>query len=368
MVVSRYFRSKEDELEFMFKIQKIVDFPHDNNYEKEDIENYYMRVTRITNEYRMKTGRYKRLLENWNIGTFREESLNRIFSENFETKADLILKLEEIEKELEKWMHLCEKLEKIRAKNRNFNKTICFSNIRELLKANPEVKIGMIEKEAGIRLGYMSRLEKGDNAAEPSMEFIVSAAKLLNVTIDTLISTDLTNTSNPEKYLVNFFEKLKVDTLAGKLDWKVETKFELNKDDYDFSEIKKHPLFSMETFYRQTECEYPEQVTERVYVSKTFGPNTVINGDCFNLKLKNGAVLYLMDLSKDVHRVSDKLAHVKEAVMFIPYGKSQVLATTHDKYPIGKLLDSLYSTVKNNIKVENEVMYAIDSFMNDDLI
>lgn len=42
---------------------------------------------------------------------------------------------------------------------KNFNKYTCFNNIRALLKVNPDVKIGMIEKEAGVRLGYMSRLE-----------------------------------------------------------------------------------------------------------------------------------------------------------------------------------------------------------------
>ena len=42
------------------------------------------------------------------------------------------------------------------AEFRNFDKYICFNNIRTLLKVNSDVKIGMIEKEAGVRLGYMS--------------------------------------------------------------------------------------------------------------------------------------------------------------------------------------------------------------------
>lgn len=54
-------------------------------------------------------------------------------------------------------------LEKIRDTFKNFNKQNCFANIRALLKENPDIKIGMIEKEAGIRLGYMARLEKADN-------------------------------------------------------------------------------------------------------------------------------------------------------------------------------------------------------------
>ena len=77
-----------------------------------------------------------------------------------------------------------------------------------------------------------------------------------------------------------------------------------------------------------------------------------------------------MDLVKDVHRVSDKTAFVKEAVMYIPQGKIQVLATTHDEYPIGQLLEDLYSIVKEKMKhpqVSDDVMSAIDAFMKDDL-
>ena len=77
-----------------------------------------------------------------------------------------------------------------------------------------------------------------------------------------------------------------------------------------------------------------------------------------------------MDLVKDVHRTGDKSAFVKEAVMYVPRGKTQVLATTHDEYPIGQLLEKLYSTVSERMKhpqVNNDVMSAIDAFMKDDL-
>ena len=216
----------------------------------------------------------------------------------------------------------------------------------------------------------MSRLEKEDNTSEPSMEFIVTAAKLLNVSVDTLISFDLAGLTSTEKYLINFIEKLKADTIAEKLNWCVETKFELNKCEVDINGNCLHPLFSFEEYYRQTDCDYPEQVNEYVYVSKTFGPNTSINDDCYKLRLKNGSTFYLMNIVKDVHRTNDKSAYVKEAVMYVPGGKNQVLATTRDSYPIGELLNNLYDIVKENMKhpkVNKDAMYAIDAFMNDDL-
>lgn len=368
MLVDRFFEDKNAEIKYRDKVKGFLTTVHLGNYQKEDVESYYLRVTRITQGYRMEATRLKRALENWDNTP--KATIVKMLSSKYNTKAELLKDLEETEKALNEWMELCEELDKIRTANRNFNKSLCFSNIRELIKDNPDVKIGQIEKEAGIRLGYMSRLEKGDNAAEPSVEFIVTAAKLLNVSVDTLISVDLANLTSTEKYLVSFIEKLKSDTIMEKINWNVETEFELDRQLVDCNGVSTHPLLSLETFYRQTECEYPEEVTDNVYVSKTFGPNTSIHGDCFNLRLKNGSTFYLMNIAKDVHYTNDKSAFVKEAVMYVPRGKTQVLATTQDEYPIGQLLEELYSTIKERMKhpqVNKDVMTAIDAFMKDDL-
>lgn len=123
------------------------------------------------------------------------------------------------------------------------------------------------------------------------MEFIVSAAKLLKVSIDTLITVDLTGLTPTEQYIVEFFDKLEADTLQDKLDWNIESAFNLNRIDTDIDgfEIygqRNHPLFTEETFYEETDFEYPQEVTRVVFNSKAFGPHTHIAGDCFNLRLK----------------------------------------------------------------------------------
>lgn len=363
----RFFENKVSEVDYKKQVRGFITTVRLGNYQKEEIETYYQRVTRIASEYRVEAMRLRKASEAWD--TTPESTIIEMLSSKYKTKAELLTDLENTEKDLNEWMELCEELDKIRNENKNFNKTLCFSNIRELIKENPDVKIGQIESAAGIRLGYMSRLEKGDNAAEPSVEFIVTAAKLLNVSVDTLISIDLANLTPTEKYLVNFIEKLKSDTLNDKLNWNVETEFELNRQLVDCNGDSMHPLFNLETFYRQTETDYPEEVTENVYFSKTFGPNTCINGDCFNLRLKNGSTFYLMNIVKDVHRSDDNNAFVKEAVMYVPRGKTQVLATTHDEYTIAKLLEELYLIVKeqmNHPRVNDDVMNAIDAFMKND--
>lgn len=364
-------KTKEKDEKLKMSARELLDAANANadSVEKADIEEYYNRVSSKIHECQMELRGWKAHLNHWEDLSKDSKAALRILKSEVSTKAELLNKIEQKEKELKEWTELGDELDLLRNKNKNFNKSICFSNIRELLKQNPNVKIGQIEREAGIRLGYMSRLEKEGNTAEPSMEFIVTAAKLLNVSVDTLISVDLANLNTTEEYLINFLSKLQLDTVMGKLDWNVETPYDIERQ-VDVNGINTHPLYSLETFFRQTECEYPEEVTENVYVSKTFGPNTCINGDCFNIKLKNGSILYLMDLVKDCHRVNDKSAFVIEAVIHVPHGKNQVLVTSKDDYLLGDLLIETHSKVKEFMKhpkVSSDVRYVIDAFMNDDL-
>lgn len=298
-----------------------------------------------------------------------EQEVAKITNTSVDSKTVLEGGQEAIEKKRAKLEKSIKDLEEILSEYKNFNKSLCFANIRELLRQNPDVKIGQIEKEAGIRLGYMSRLEKDGNTSEPSMEFIVSAAKLLHVSIDTLISVDIVSLTPTEQYLVKFFDKLKADTLADKLDWIRESAFNLNRMEPDINGNIAHPLFSVETFYEESECDYPNEVTRTVFSSNTFGPTTYINDDCFNLRLKNGTILYLMDIEKSVHRHGDPGAYAKEAWVHVPYKGSQLLITTQSESPIAPQLKILFDIVKSRMehpKINKDVMSAIDAFMKDD--
>lgn len=106
--------------------------------------------------------------------------------------------------------------------NKHYDKKTCFENIRVLLKKNPSVKIGQIEKEAGLRLGYMARLSKEDNTAEPSLEFITTAAKMLGASIDTLLFQKLSELTSTDDFLLKFLEKVIAETKNGTAVWKEE--------------------------------------------------------------------------------------------------------------------------------------------------
>lgn len=253
--------------------------------------------------------------------------------------------------------------------SKRFNKYLCFSNIRELLK-NRDVKIGQIEKEAGCQPGYMSRLEKPNSTSEPSMEFLVTAAKMLNVSLEVLLFVDMTELTSTEKYLVSFLEKLQKDTIADKLEWNRESADSLNRLETDMNGYTGHPLFSYETFMEEGELEYPEQVERVTFVSNSFDCRTYIKGDCFNLKMKDGSVLYLMDISKSVYKLTDTDAYAKEIWMFTPGVGCHFIISNKDVPQLANLVNLLFETVNNCMKhpkIKKEVKFVIDAFLNGDL-
>lgn len=264
---------------------------------------------------------------------------------------------------------LFDQLSALESNYKNFDKTICFSNIRELLRTKTDVKIGQIEKEAGVSPGYMSRLEKEGSTAEPSVEFVVTAANLLDVSMDTLISINLMELTPTEQYISKFFDKLKSDTLEDKLDWVRETTLELSNIKSDGGYIW-HPLFSEEVLNAVSDDGCPQQELSIIFVSKTFGLNTKIAGDCFHLKMKNGTTLYLMDIEKRSHKPNDQKTKATEAWVYVPGKNSEPLVASHDDTPIASLVEVLFETVSERMKhpkINRDVQYAIDAFMKDDI-
>ena len=257
----------------------------------------------------------------------------------------------------------------LRRRQENVNKRRCFENIRFLLKEKTDVKIGQIEKEAGVSLGYMSRMEKPGNSSEPSAEFIVTAAKMLGVSLDLLALTDMAVMNPTEKYLATLMEKLNKDTIADKLEWHRDSADSLNRMETDMNGNIEHPLFSMETFYEETEMEYPEEVTRIVFTSHTFDCHTYINGECFRLNMKGDSTLYLMDISKSVHRVNDPNAYAKEIWINTPGVGTQFLTSNRDVSQLSELVEILFDTVKRGSKhpkIKKNIKSVLDAFIDHD--
>ena len=113
-----------------------------------------------------------------------------------------------------------ESLRYIVENNKNFDKNRLFRNIRKLLSLTG-VKIGQIERDASCQPGYMSRLEKPGNTTDPSVEFVVTAAKTLEVSIDLLVYNDFSTMTETELYILKFLNNLIKDTKADRMIWKI---------------------------------------------------------------------------------------------------------------------------------------------------
>ena len=170
---------------------------------------------------------------------------------------------------------------------KNFDKKTCLANIRFLLSML-SVRLGDIETNAGVSIGYLSRLEKEGNKSDPSIEFLATAAKMLGVTLDTLLYAKLGELSNDEKYLIQFLTMLKIDTDEDKIVWEMESAESLNNlqgmpDAYS----RPHPLFTL----------YGEDPGDLNYYFHTdFLPveDVLISGPCYHTHVpKSEDTIYL---------------------------------------------------------------------------
>ena len=251
----------------------------------------------------------------------------------------------------------------------DFNKSRFFDNISYLIKKH-DLKIGEIENSAGVSAGYISRASK-DEKSKPGIEFVMKVAELLHVSVDVLLQVDLTSVTPTEKYLISFLDKLNRDTMNDSLDWHRETKAELNRVDWDRNGNASHPLFSVQAFDESNEYDETAGETVRaVFVSHNFDCRTVIYNDCYNLRLKNGTLLYIMNICKTYSSTAAPNTFAIEIWMHSPDECPQFLCDNKGVSAISHFIECLYTSVSENMrhpKINKDLQYVIDAFMHNDI-
>lgn len=92
------------------------------------------------------------------------------------------------------------------------------------------MKIGDLERAAGVRVGYLSRFAGEDNTSLPNIDVAVAIAAALGVSLDALIGQDLTALSATGMYFLNLIKRLHLDTMLDELTWHfVATRAELQE-------------------------------------------------------------------------------------------------------------------------------------------
>ena len=249
---------------------------------------------------------------------------------------------------------------------KEFSKDIFMRNIYHLLKAK-NVKVGELEKAVGVSVGYLSKLNKDANL-KPGIDLVIKIAAKLSVSIDALIGVDMGALTETEHYILRFLGKLKRDTETYKLRWERETKAELSNLKGDINANIEHPFFRFEEFSVDTGADYPSYEEGLVFVSDAFGTETAIHGDCFNLRMKNGAKLFLADVSKVCYHVNDPEAYAKEIWMHTASGTQFLCSNKNLRYT--DFVNNLFTAVAeycSHPHLPEGYRSVIDAFMADDL-
>lgn len=132
------------------------------------------------------------------------------------------------------------------SQTKRFKREICLKNVDYLL-AQQNKKLGELEEESGNYPGYLSRMKSGKSNSDPSIEFLMTAAEELNVPLELLVSSDLTEMTSTEEFIMKFLNKVIDNTKKDELRWTRETITELNKleieTDMNGYEEVPHPLY-----------------------------------------------------------------------------------------------------------------------------
>lgn len=250
---------------------------------------------------------------------------------------------------------------------KDFDSQIFFDNLNFLLNEQ-EMRIGQFEVDAGVKPGYISKMSKNTNA-KPGIDFIMRSADQLVVTLDCLLNTNIRALNLTERYLLRFFEKMMQDTHGRKLEWQVEHAEDLQNlrcdDEFNNCLLQETPI------YLPTASDYPQVDYRMVFRSNTYKDSTQIAGDCYNLRLKNGVMFYLMSvcLEENVTELKD-YGTVYEAWMYNPQDRTaKFLASSVPKNKLEEEIKAVYRAVaeySRSPKLPKGISSAIEAFLNDD--
>lgn len=192
-----------------------------------------------------------------------------------------------------------------------------------------DIKIGDIEKEVPVSLGYFSRFLKDDNHSIPSLESLYVAANKLNVTIDFLLLSNYAGMNEEELFMQNKISIMTFKTKNDEYSWNeiTEKKF--------YEPIKEvdgyfHAKYSFVTFpqYSRHYNEFGENdYAVQEYYSFFLEKNLTLDGSIYSLKLDSNE-FYLS-------KVIDDTENFKEL-----YFELFVIVSIEDKYKILKLVNA----------------------------
>ena len=226
------------------------------------------------------------------------------------------------------------------------NKKTLINNTLYILTAEGK-RIEQLEKEIGVQAGYFEEMGKIHNS-DLDANVVVALATALHMSVDTLLTVDLSSLSENVRFRISFLQKLLLDTKEDAIDWRRETREYLKyglKSDFGVCE---HPLFEHRSFYYEDENEELHQISRIIFPSYSYDIHTDIQGDSFRAMMKNGVEIFLMNVNGTSFGGSALDAYAKEVWICPPDGEKDFLCSSQDIPEISSLVERLYSEVRKN--------------------
>lgn len=184
---------------------------------------------------------------------------------------------------------------------------------------------------------------------------------MLRTTVDALLFQDCSGLTPNEQYLLNFITKLCEGFKVDMLSWNCEKANVLNHMDIDpcIGQIN-HPLFDYKETFMNSGCEYPDTVCRAVMCSNTYGDDTWIAGDCFNMEMGPTSTLYIMN----VQHSREKRPNVVE--LWIYKEREATFLTSSNDPAIGKAITNFYNALSEHMQhptLHKDIKSLIDNFL-----
>lgn len=250
---------------------------------------------------------------------------------------------------------------------RLFDRGRCIENIMRLL-AIKDKKLGNIERLSGNSPGYLSRMRSGKSNADPSIEFLLMAARELEVSLDMLVSSEIYEMSPTEQYLFKFIRGLIEDTEADDVFWERERLSELKRmtvgyDGYDEVYVE-HPIYHARAVRKANSQSYEPEYYSEFFKDCGVEPR----GDCYHAKLPySESYLYIMFCGKGDDSIAWKKDTFYELYVVEEQGMTQPLCNTMEiAESLSVVIESLVKEIAlsiSHVHINEGVKKIIDGYM-----
>ena len=236
------------------------------------------------------------------------------------------------------------KMEEIIQSRRSFKKSLFLKNIKALM-AKTGVKIGQIEHEAQVSPGYLSRIGKEGSTSDPSLEFVITAADLLDVSVDYLLNGDAEAMTETDNYLAKFFTKVLNDTVSDKILWDREENDENRVISYEFPEDVKGLGILFNT--------KQEEDGVRVYYESSYGSRVHLSRDNDSFSVSIPDTEGKLYVTACIYPGTDEIFY--EVYMVIKDNKNPLCSTYSARKEIKDIVKKIYEEI---IKSSNRVHFS----------